>query len=293
MKKCAFLTLSEPGNFVIDDEWAVAPLSDLGWDVFIIPWRQQDLPWDSFDAVIIRSTWDYYADIDEFIKVLIRINQATRLGNPLSLVQWNLSKTYLKDLDGQGVGIVPTIWPGFLRGQELSALCKGLACEEVVVKPVIGANGEDTFRLRRSSDTARFTELGVLFNGRAVMVQKFMDAILVEGEYSLFFFNGVFSHAVRKVPHPNDFRSQEERGTEIIPVTPEPELLKAAQKALATIETPLYARIDMIRNEDGHFLVMEFELIEPSLYLRTDPQAPGRFAQAVNDWFNQEPRPAS
>lgn len=286
MKKCAFLTLSEPGNFVIDDERAVAPLSALGWDVAIVPWRQTSIPWSVFDAVIIRSTWDYFNDVEAFLEVLTRINSSTRLANPISLIHWNLSKTYLRELAARGIGVVPTVWPSDLHDERLSGLCAALACEEVVVKPVIGANGEDTFRLRRSADSTRFSQVAATFYGRRAMVQKFMRAILNEGEYSLFFFNGAFSHAIRKIPHPHDFRSQEERGTEIMPIEPEPRLLKTAKKALTTIETPLYARIDLIRDEGGAFLVMEFELIEPSLYLRTDPRAPARFARAVEQWFH-------
>ena len=286
MKKCAFLTLSEPGNFVIDDERAVAPLARLGWDVSILPWRQEELSWSCFDAVIIRSTWDYFSDTDNFLNVLTRINKSTRLANSLELVFWNLSKTYLKDLQNRGIGIVPTLWPSTLQELDLSGLCTGLASDDVVIKPVVGANGEDTYRLRRSHDPVSFREIVSRFRNRIAMVQKFMPAIVKEGEYSLFFFNGIFSHAIRKIPHPHDFRSQEERGTEIMPVEPERGLLKAARKALATIETPLYARIDMIRDVGDEFLVMEFELIEPSLYLRTDPRAPERFARAIEDWFN-------
>jgi hypothetical protein len=119
------------------------------------------------------------------------------------------------------------------------------------------------------------------------MVQRFMPAILVEGEYSLFFFNGVFSHAILKVPAEGEFRSQEERGADVRAVTPEPSLLRRAESALAAIGSiPLYARVDMVRDDTADFRVMELELIEPSLYLRTDSGAPPRFAEAVDNWFS-------
>jgi len=119
------------------------------------------------------------------------------------------------------------------------------------------------------------------------MVQRFMPYILAEGEFSLFYFNAVFSHAILKVPASGEFRSQEEHGAEINLVVPEEQLLHRGQKALETIEPkPLYARIDFVRDEQGDFVVMECELIEPSLYLRTDPMAPDRFAQAMDRWFN-------
>ena len=118
------------------------------------------------------------------------------------------------------------------------------------------------------------------------MVQRFMSHIQAEGEYSLFFFNGGFSHDILKVPAESEFRSQEEHGAEIRRVIPEDGLLWRGQQALDVLTTtPLYARIDFVRDELNDFLVMELELIEPSMYLRTDPDAPARFAQAIDQRY--------
>ena len=110
MKRCAFLTLDERGDFVIDDEHAIAPLAELGWQVETLSWRQKTRPWSDFDAVIIRSTWDYWDDVPAFLEVLAHIDRETRLANPLDLVRWNVAKTYLRDLEARGVGVVPTLW---------------------------------------------------------------------------------------------------------------------------------------------------------------------------------------
>jgi len=285
MNHCAFLTLEHRGDFVIDDDLAIEPLASLGWEVSVLSWRQEEIPWGNFEAVVIRSTWDYWNDVDGFLDALRRINQSTRLANPLALVHWNLAKTYLLDLESKGIPIVPTLLAQTLERRSLEKLYDQLGSDEIVIKPVVGANGEDTFRMSRkvkSGDPARITQL---LHNRPFMVQRFMPAILDEGEYSLFFFTGAFSHAILKVPAKNEFRSQEERGAEIHPVIPEIRLLQSAQAALATIEKPLYARIDLVRSDGGGFAVMEFELIEPSLYLRTDPEVPARFARAVDQWF--------
>jgi hypothetical protein len=118
------------------------------------------------------------------------------------------------------------------------------------------------------------------------MLQPFLHAVQEEGEYSLFFFSGEYSHAILKVPAAEEFRSQEERGAEIHPVQPQADLLARGRQALAAVTPPpLYARVDLVRNAAGEFEVMELELIEPSLYLRTDPGAPERFARAVDAWF--------
>ena len=89
------------------------------------------------------------------------------------------------------------------------------------------------------------------------MVQPFMPRILDEGEYSLFYFGGAFSHAILKVPASGEFRSQEERGAEILRVDPEPRLRLRGQRALEAVSpAPLYARIDLVRNADSDFEVM-------------------------------------
>jgi glutathione synthase/RimK-type ligase-like ATP-grasp enzyme len=286
MKKCAFLTLDDRGDFVIDDEFAIGPLADIGWRVSTVPWRQKDRPWSDFDAVIIRSTWDYWNNVPAFLDVLAQINRETRLANPLDLVHWNLAKTYMRDLEGKGIGIVPTMWPDVLQAASMAQFFDQLDTPELVVKPVVGANGEDAFRVSIPDSPARLKWLATCFHGRECMVQRFMPAILTEGEYSLFFFAGEFSHAILKVPAKSEFRSQEEHGAEIRAVEPAELVLKRAYEALKTLEpAPLYARIDLVRDDANDFAVMELELIEPSMYLRMDPAAPHRFARAVDQWF--------
>jgi len=285
MKQVAFLTLDQRGDFVIDDELAVQPLAELGCKVSIVSWRQTQVPWSQFDGVVIRSTWDYWNDVNGFLEVLQVIDGATRLANPLKLVHWNLAKTYLREMEENGVKIVQTLWPETLDTTIMKSCFDRLGSDEIVVKPVVGANGEDTFRLERGSDRDKKDDIARLFHQRPAMVQRFMPTILTEGEYSLFYFNGSFSHAILKVPAQGEFRSQEERGAEIRSVRPEQKLLQSGERALAIVNpAPLYARIDMVRNGTEDFAVMELELIEPSLYLRTDPGAPARFARAVNDW---------
>ncbi len=286
MKKCAFLTLQERGDFVIDDELAVQPLEQLGWRVAILSWRQRDVPWRAFDGVVVRSTWDYWNDVPGFLEVLSRIDRETRLANPVDLVHWNLPKTYLLDLAGKGVGVVETIWLDELREGFMADCARRLKTDQLVVKPVVGANGEDAYRMGPGEAPGRLREIADRFRGRPCMVQPFMRNILSEGEYSLFYFGGVFSHAILKVPARGEFRSQEERGAAIRPIVPEDRLRLRGRRALEAVSpAPLYARIDLVRNAESDFEVMELELIEPSLYLRTDPEAPERFARAVDAWF--------
>lgn len=284
MKKCAFLTLDKTGDFVIDDEHAIGPLNALGWQVSTLSWRQTQIAWSDFDIVIIRSTWDYWNDVPAFLDTLEKIDRQTILANRLDLVRWNLAKTYMRDLQQKSISIVPTLFANSLEADFFPTYQCRLGADEIVVKPVVGANGEDAFRISKGDTKERLESIAERFHNRDCMIQPFMASILKEGEYSLFFFAGHYSHAILKVPAESEFRSQEERGAEIRSVLPQEKLLIRAQQALDTVTpSPLYARIDFVRNEDD-FLVMELELIEPSLYLRMNPEAPARFAASIDQW---------
>jgi glutathione synthase/RimK-type ligase-like ATP-grasp enzyme len=285
MKKCAFLTQAKTGGYVSDDEYAIAPLNELGWQVSTVPWRQTNRPWNDFDVVIIRSTWDYWNDVSAFVETLERIDQETKLVNRLGVVRWNLSKTYLRDLEAKGIGIVPTLWANSLQVSSFKEFQGRLGTADIVVKPVVGANGEDAFHISSGDPLKRLDHIAERFQNRDCMVQPFMPNIVREGEYSLFFFNGKYSHAILKIPAKSEFRSQEEHGADVHPVVPQEKLLLRARQVLGSLTTSLlYARIDFVRNDADDFLVMELELIEPSLYLGTDSQAAGRFAAAVDLW---------
>ncbi len=294
MKRCAFLTMDNLDGFVSDDELAIEPLSALGWHVELVSWRQTAVPWSSFDLVIIRTTWDYQNDLQAYLAVLEAINHCTHLENSLSLVRWNMHKRYLRDLQQQGIGIVPTVWGQNLGYGSLQALFAEHKVEDVVIKPVVGANADDTFRLARTADKAAFAQVEAVFGSKAFMAQPFMPSIVKEGEFSLSFFAGEFSHAILKSPRSDDFRVQEEHGGQIQAIDAEALLVYRARTAVKAIEpTPLYARVDMVRTESGDFVVMELELIEPSLYLRMDLNAPHRFAAALDSWMRSKSGKAS
>jgi glutathione synthase/RimK-type ligase-like ATP-grasp enzyme len=284
MRRCAFLTLANPGGYVIDDELAYEPFAALGWTVSSVPWSRPSIDWTSYDAVIVRSTWDYHHQPDHFCRVLEAIVSAgVPLFNSLELIRWNLSKAYLHDLARAGVAIVPTVTRPGLDSQSLPALFDELESSDLVVKPSVGANADGAFRLDRY---AWRDQLGTVQSSSPsagpVLVQPFVGSVQDEGEYSLFYFAGAYSHAILKTPAPGDFRSQEEHGAAIRALDAERSLRAAGEAAIAAAPTmPLYARVDLVRSPDpAVFWVMELELIEPSLYLRMDSGAPPRFAKA-------------
>ncbi len=287
MRRCAFLTLEDSTGYVIDDELAYAPLAVLGWQVDTISWRRTNIEWHSYDAVVIRSTWDYVTDPDAFLSVLGEIERSgTPLFNGLDLVRWNIRKTYLRDLAERGVPVVPTIFRERLMPNELSGLIEEVGTAEVVIKPVVGANASGAFRLDAQTARSRADEVSAYYKDRALLAQPFLSAITTEGEFSLFYFNGAHSHAILKLPKVADFRVQEEHGGVIRAVETNDALRDAGDVALRAIGAvpPLYVRADFVRaNDTTSYWLMEMELIEPSLYLRMDTGAPDRFAHALHN----------
>lgn len=282
MSTCAFLTIADMGDYVSDDELAAALLRERGWRVDNVPWTVH-ADWSAYDLVIIRTTWDYHNQPARFLETVAEIARSeTTLLNSFSLIRWNLDKRYLHDLALRDVPIVPTSFEECLSGREaLVGHFLAYDTEEIILKPLISANAGNTFRVPRAELESFLPGLQAVFGARPYMAQPFMPSIRSEGEYSLIYFNGVFSHAILKTPANGDFRVQEEHGGLITAVSAEERLLAAGQRALDALdEQPLYARVDLVRH-DEEFLLMEYELIEPSLYLRMDPAAPARFADAL------------
>lgn len=284
MHQICFLSMDDLGNYVSDDELAVEPLRQLDWQVTTLSWRQRERDWNDFEAVIIRTPWDYQSSPREFLRVLEQIDgSSARLENPLHIVRWNLDKSYLRDMEARGCRIVPTLWPAGYSESEFDRWLAHFACDELIIKPTVSATAEHTYRLAKYDPS-----LAAIFARRSFMVQPFMPNIVTEGEFSLFYFNGEYSHTINKRPKLLDFRVQEEHGGIITAVEPDGQLMKTAQDAMAKIgRSLLYARVDFVRGLSGDFALMELELIEPSLYLRMNEKAPTRFARAVDAAFRQ------
>lgn len=281
--RCAFLTMEDESNFVTDYALAIPPLEALGWNVEPVPWRDRNRQWGAFDAVYIAAPWDYTDDHVAFLQTLALIqSSAAQLVNDLPLVEWNLDKIYLRDLALDGIATVPTIWSERFDASVVERAFETFEPQDIVIKPRVGANASDIHVLPSSGWATNRRELANLYDSRAHLLQPFIQSVQTRGEFSLFYFGGEFSHAIRKVPAAGDFRVQEEHGASISPVSPMPALAAAGAAAIAGVPgRACYARADFVEN-DGAWLLMELELVEPSLYLRMEPNAPRRFAAALD-----------
>jgi len=278
---CAFLTMANPEGFFVYDHLAHEPLKQLGWDVIDVVWSAPSRPWSDFDAVVIRSPWDYQQAPEQFLATLQDIQAATRLLNPIEICRWNMNKKYLKDLHEKGVPIVPTTWLDGLSRDRLSDAFNSVG-EKIVVKPTVGANADNAFVLS-ATDPDGWTTALEFYAARPLMLQPFVKSISTIGEYSLFYFGSQFSHAILKQPKAGDFRVQEEHGGVIRSIDVDHHLRGAGDLALDSIgQDLLYARVDLVFLEDGTSALMELELIEPSLYFSFDKQSPILFANALD-----------
>lgn len=282
VRTIAFVTYAGRPGLTADDQLAADALAAAGVRVQPVPWDDPHAAWGVYDAVVLRSCWDYHLRHLEFC-AWVRAAGAKDAGlrNPAAAVLWNADKRYLREMERHGTPIVPTAWvePGDAR--ELDSILAERGWERAVVKPSVSASAHQTRMVTRGSLEGRAAGP----DGSALLVQPFVEEVVTNGEWSIIFFGGRFSHAVLKLPRDGDFRVQAEFGGRAVPRIPPPELVDAAAAALRAAEaltgTRLtFARVDGVVAE-GRFLLMELELIEPALFLSMHPDAPSRFAAAI------------
>jgi glutathione synthase/RimK-type ligase-like ATP-grasp enzyme len=265
----------------------LAALLDSGLDAAVADWDDPEVDWAAHQLALLRSTWDYTERFAEFLAWADRTAKLTTLLNPPPVIRWNTDKHYLGDLARAGVPIVPTrfVEPGDDAAQALERFLREERSVEWVVKPAVGAGSRDAARYARGEErTASDHVQRLLHAGRSVLLQPYLDHVDLHGETALIYLGGRFSHAIRKGPllqrgaAPTPALFAEEH---ISPRLPAAEELRVAERALAALPfaTLLYARVDLIRSEDGKPCLLELELTEPSLFFAQAPGAAQRLAQ--------------
>ncbi len=283
MPSCAFLTMADLAGYVADDELVAAPLEASGWSTEWRSWRDP-ADWGRFDVVVVRTTWDYHLHLDEFLGVVDDIEASgARLENPAEVIRWNVRKTYLRTLGDRGVPVIPTVWGDRLGREELSRIRDELASDRLVCKPTVGASAWNTFQIGPSTQESELREAGRRLGDGGFLAQPFVPGFVEEGEHSVILFLGEVSHTILKTPRAGDFRAQEEHGAVVRRIHDRAVEGWARDVLEASGMDTLYARVDGVRGPGGDLLLSELELVEPSLYLRMDPQAPERFARAIRE----------
>lgn len=269
-------------NILADDGLLIDALAERGLTSQRVDWADPDVDWSAFRCVVFRTTWDYFERFAEFSTWLDRVSKLTRLCNPLPTVRWNLDKHYLADLGRQGIPVVPSRF--FERGTTpvLSDVLEEAGWDETVIKPCVSGAARHTYRMNRHTASELQPLVSNLLQAESMMVQPFQDNIMLNGEDTLMVFAGQYSHAVRKVAKPGDFRVQDDHGGTVHPLRPTAEQVELAERAFAACNPlPLYGRVDMVKDNDGRLAIMELELIEPELWLRFHPPAAELFAEGI------------
>jgi glutathione synthase/RimK-type ligase-like ATP-grasp enzyme len=279
--RLAILT-PNPADMAFGGRWSevrdrmLPPLAAEGIAVESRSWIDDPATLQGFDLILPLVTWGYHRDHALWVE---RTRQWADAGlpfqNPPSVLRWNADKRYLGVLQDKNAPVVPTRFVDRVRQADLGAAARDFGAEVLIVKPQVSASAYKTLRLRPGDALDGAPE------GPA-MIQPYLDAVEGEGELSLIYLDGAFSHAIRKVAAEGDFRVQPEWGGVISRYEPEPEVRAAAERILAAVEEPLlYARVDMVRDQAGRPVLMELELVEPDLYLGFDPGRGGAFGRAV------------
>jgi glutathione synthase/RimK-type ligase-like ATP-grasp enzyme len=240
-------------------------------------WDVVDLPARGFEAAILRSCWDYTARAEEFVSTIEAHERAgLRVFNSASIVRWNARKTYLKQL---GSSAIETIWVARADAGGVAQAFDALDAAEIVVKPQVGGGSVQTVRLKRNA----WSEADLREGPReAAMIQPYLRSIETEGERSLIWFGGVFSHAVRKIPKAGDWLANIPGSTIFVFEPPPKVAMDVAEAARAAAPADLlYVRIDLVLGDDGKWRVIEIEAIEPYLFLDYAPDRAGFFVAAI------------
>lgn len=288
----SFVTCAEYPDGYFDDIPAVEPLAALGVAVTFAVWDDPSVDWSEFDLVVVRSTWDYPPRRDEF---LAWAEATPNLRNPIEAVRWSSDKRYLGQLAAAGAPIIPTTFVVLGAGDdaiEVAVRAVAATAGDFVVKPSVGAGSVGAGRFvsgdPNAVDQAIKHAASLLEGGCAAMIQPYLDSIDVAGEAALIYLNGEFSHAVRKEPMlagglaEFDGLFGDERTS---PLEPTASQMDAADTVFAAMPFErtglLYARVDLLPGADGAPLLLELELVEPSLFMVDTPGAAERFAAAV------------
>lgn len=263
-------------------------LAAAGIDAEVLAWDDGEADWSRARLTVLRSTWNYPSHRDAFLDWVERVSTVSTLWNPPPVVRWNTYKGYLLELEGRGVEVVPTVLLPGGTNATLREIRAERAWEDVVVKPVVSAASFKTRRFGAGSLEAGEAHLQELLAERDVLVQRYLPSVEDHGERALVWIDGELTHAVRKTPR---FEGEDESvSTDAVAIAPAEAAL--ARRAIEAVGVPLlYARVDVAPGPEGEPVLMELELVEPSLFFPQCLPALERFVAGVRRRLDATGRP--
>jgi Prokaryotic glutathione synthetase, ATP-grasp domain len=282
----ALVTASKMPKPDLDTGLLVEELGRIGVRAGIVSW-DDPIPWGQAPLVVLRTPWDYSRRFGDFMEWARQVDGETRLLNPFPVLRWNGHKGYLLELEAKGVPVVPGALLRMSDPHALVSFSGFSAAAELVVKPAIGAGANGAMKARKE-DPALERHLRGILKSTDALLQPFVPDVAESGEVSLVYFDGCYSHAIRKRPAKGDFRVQDQHGGTLHAHEPTSRELAVGSAALAVAPMPTaYARVDLVEWE-GNPVIMELEFIEPELFLRRSPDGLRRFARGLKSALKGE-----
>lgn len=269
-------------NILLEYRLLKEALEKMGLKVDRTYWDDPNYDWSQTRAVVFRTIWDYFERFEEFWPWLQSIQHQTQLINPMSLIEWNIDKAYLFDLEQRGIPVVPSVLVKKGQSQNLKEIARSMNWTDLVVKPTIAGGGYLTYKYRQSELAGHQAQFDALVAERDMLVQGYISSITQKGEASLMVFGGEFTHSILKRAKTGDFRVQDDFGGSVHPYEHSPDEVLLAQKVMAQCpEVPAYGRVDIVWDDNNQPMVSELEIIEPELWVRQAPWAADHFARAI------------
>lgn len=274
-------------NVLDEDNALLVALENEGLQVQRTNWDNTTFDWSSTKFIIFRTTWDYFDRYQEFSIWLEKVNKLTTLINPKELIYWNIDKHYLNDLSNKGINIPPTVFIEKNDSRSLKDTLSRTNWKQFILKPAISGAARHTYKIQLEDVSKYETQYSELISNESMLVQEYQAQITTKGEVAFMVFGGKFSHAILKKAKPGDFRVQDDFGGSIHPYTPNETEIKFVEKAVNTCKPkPVYARIDVIWDNNDNLCIGEIELIEPELWFRMDEKSAKNCARAIKKFID-------
>jgi len=274
-------------NVLKEDRLVMEGLEKLNLRTIKKDWNDTNFNWSSTKSAIFRSTWDYFDQFSNFRNWLDLVKDQCYLINPYQQINWNLDKHYLIDLQKLDLPIVESVFVSKKTNLNLETISKSKNWKDIVIKPTISGAARHTYLLK-NDEIKNFQEKWLsLTSMEDFMVQEFQNNILSSGEIAVMLFGGKYSHSVLKKAKKGDFRVQDDFGGSVEKINPSLEIIQLAEKTIKSLKTiPIYARVDIIFDNNNRPVISELELIEPELWFRFKEESAYKLAEIVKDFLN-------
>ena len=267
---------------LLEDQLLQTALEEKGLRVIKKDWADKHFDWTTTKYAIFRTTWDYFERFDKFFTWLKNTKNKTTFINSAEIINWNIDKHYLQDLAKNNINIAPTIFIEKGETITLKQLFEKTNWKEVVLKPAISGAARHTYRVNHNNYKEHENIFQELIKVECMLFQSFLKNITLLGEISLIMIGGKYTHSVKKTAKKGDFRVQDDHGGKVEEYQPNKEEIIFAENCLkASPFSPLYARVDIVYDNNNILSLSELELIEPELWFRNNPTSANLLAEEV------------